>query len=196
MRRSCVLALAFTLSALAILIPLTAGSLRPKTEDQIDGLQHFQTMEVITGKDTTWSEDWKNLSAWFESSSPGADTKTTFNHSLTLSVNFSSASSVNIAQLYRNTNLTIDNDTSLDITLSVSAGADYGIYFHGQYPNGTLFSTANDGSYLQNRQGLGRTELISSDLLGEAYLARIAPAPALSISPAAPWNCCSRRSWG
>ena len=180
MSRNSALALAFTVVILVILVPLTAGSLRPKTEDQIDGLQHFRSMEVITGKNIVWSENWKNSSAWAESTSPGTTSKATINGSLILSVNFSTTNSTKIAEIYRSVRLNLDRDLSLDITLSVSAGAKYGIYLLGQYPNGTLFSTLNDGSYLQNRHGLGGIERISASLAREAYLANGTPPPARS----------------
>jgi hypothetical protein len=137
-------------------------------------------MEVITGKNIVWSEDWKNSSAWAESSSPGTISKATVNRSLILSVDFSPTNSTDIAEIYRNVSLNLDGDPSLDITLSVSAGANYGISFLGQYPNGTVFSTENDGSYLQNRQGLGGIEHISANLIREVYVAMGAPPPAPS----------------
>ena len=179
MRRNSVFALAFTLVILVALIPLTAGSLRPKTDDQIDGLKHFRSMEVITAKNI-WSEDWENSSAWGESSSPGTIGKLTLNSSLAFSGNFSSTNSTNIAEIHRDVSLSLDDDPSLDITLSVSSRVGYGISFLGEYPNGTLFITENDGSYLQNRPGLGRIERISVNLMREAYLATGALPPASS----------------
>jgi hypothetical protein len=76
--------------------------------------------------------------------------------------------------------LSLDDDPLLDISLSVSSRVSYGISFLGEYPNGTLFITENDGSYLQNRPGLGRIERISVNLMREAYLATGALPPASS----------------
>jgi len=180
MRRNSVLALTFTVLALALLISSTAGSLRPKTEDQIDGLSHFRSMEVITGKQTIWSEDWKNQSAWDESSSPGAISRMRVNGSLVLSANFSPANATGTVQVYRNLNLSLDRDPSLDITLTAPTGVTYGISFLGSYPNGTLFSTASGQSYLQKRQGLGGMEHVSANLIREVYVAVGASPPASS----------------
>jgi len=177
MKGNSVLALAVMLVVLAILVPLTAGSLRPKTDDQIDGLKHFESMEVITARNI-WSEDWKNSSAWGESASAGTITKLTLNGSLMFSMDFSPTIASNTAGIYRNISLSLDSDPSLGITLDVSPGVTYGVSFLGHFPNGTLFSTENDGSYLQNRPGLGRTERISASLGREAYLVTLASTPA------------------
>lgn len=180
MKRNSVLALTFTLLVLALMISLTAGSLRPKTEDQIDGLRHFRSMEVITGKQIVWSEDWRNQSAWTDSRSPGVISTIRVNGSLVLSANFSPANATGIVQFYRNLNLSLDRDPSLDITLSVPTGVVYGISFLGYYPNGTLFSTETGPSYLQNRQGQGGTEHISANLVREVYVAIGASPPTAS----------------
>ena len=179
MRRGSVLALTFTL-VLVLMISLTAGSLRPKTEDQIDGLRHFRSMEVITGKQTIWSENWKSQSAWGESGPPGAISTIRVNGSLILSANFQPANATAIIQVYRNVNLSLDRDPSLDITLNVPTGVSYGISFLGHYPNGTLFNTETESSYLQNRQGLGGIERISANLIREVYVATGVPPPTTS----------------
>ena len=139
MKGNSVLALAVMLVVLAILVPLTAGSLRPKTDDQIDGLKHFESMEVITARNI-WSEDWKNSSAWGESASAGTITKLTLNGSLMFSMDFSPTIASNTAGIYRNISLSLDSDPSLGITLDVSPGVTYGVSFLGHFPNGTLFS--------------------------------------------------------
>ena len=165
---------------LVILIPLTGGSLRPKTEDQIDGLRHFRSMEVITDEKTLWSEDWNNQSAWGRSGSPGAISTIRVNGSLVLSAYFSPANATGIVQVYRDLNLSLERDPSLDITLSVPTGVGYGISFLGHYPNGTLFNTETESSYLQNRQGLGGIERISANLIREVYVATGVPPPTTS----------------
>jgi hypothetical protein len=154
-----------------------AGSLEPKTVQELDGLDRILSVRGLELGPMVWTDELRNESAWTIVNSANASGTISAEGSLQLVAKFAQAASVRLVESYRDVNLSLDDSPLLYLQVEVSRGINYGISFHGLFPNGTSFDTLGDMSYLQNRTGLGSLEDISANLPYEAFLATGIPPP-------------------
>jgi hypothetical protein len=173
-----ILGAAVVVTVIILLISVAlAGSLEPKTVQELDGLDRIQSVRALELGPMIWTDELRNESAWTVANSANASGTISAEGSLQLVAKFAQAASVRLVESYRDVNLSLDESPLLYLQVEVSRGINYGISFHGLFPNGTSFDTFGGSSYLQNRPGLGSPENISANLPYEAFLATGIPPP-------------------
>jgi hypothetical protein len=172
MRHPRLLKASFALIILALVISFaTAGTLEPKTVQEVNGLDRILSIRGLQLGPALWIDELRNESCWRIVNSEYASGALTADGSIKLEARFTQGMNSQEIELYRNVNLSLDESPSLFLDIEASKGLGYGLGFYGLFPNGTSFSTWNDGSYLQNRTGLGSPESISANLRYETFLA-------------------------
>lgn len=155
----------------------SAGSLKPKTVQEIDGLDHILSIRALQLGTVLWADDLTNESAWTLLNSANASGTKSVEGSLRLLAKFAAGTNDKAIQVYRDVNLSLDENPSISLQMDVSEGISYGVRFYGLFPNGTSFNAWNEASSLQHRTGIGVPENISANLPYETFLATGIPPP-------------------
>ena len=137
---------------------------------ELDASNYVTKIEGVGLGGLIWSDNFTG-NDWSMSVSNNTGASLRVDHSLNFIVAFQSDQVPQAVSLYRNVNLSLDQNPAIVAELSVSTGVHYGIRFSGVTPLGASFDAWREGSALQHRPGLGIFENVTANLAAETYLA-------------------------
>lgn len=150
----------------------------------VSNLNSLESSNYFLLNNTIWQDSLTDVSQWHVGySQPSMASRTSTNGALELNATIASEPYSQAVNLYRPVNFSLVQNPVLLISLEASAGIHYGIRIAGQDSSGNPFQAWSESSYLQHRNGLGRTENFTISAAVEAYMVNgIFPATGSSIT--------------
>ena len=146
------------------------GTLPQSGATQMDAFQSIASLQGTSIGDLIWADNFTG-NAWQLSAPSSSQANLQLVHPLSLTVVFSKQQIAQAVSISRNINLSLDQNPVVIVVVSVSVGVHYGVRFSGTTPSGTAFDAWREDSKLQHRPGLGTSENVTANLIGETYLA-------------------------
>jgi hypothetical protein len=169
---------------MASMVIILRGKSQQTTVLDVSNLNSLGSAYYVRLNNTIWQDPLNNTSQWHVSySQPNMTARATANGALRLNATFASEPYAQAINLYRSVNFSLAQNPVLLISLEASVGIHYGIRISGLDSSGNQFQGWSESSYLQHRNGLGRTENFTISAVVEAYKVNgVFPAPGSSIT--------------